>query len=129
MSSINRIILTGNVGNVEAKAFESGAIMYKISLAVTRWDNKKKENVTDWFNVETFSKLGDYVQKGSRIAVDGSMISNKYEKEGETKTYWKVFANNIEIFDKKDEKTEENLTENEENLVQFGEIFEEEIKF
>ena len=129
MTSINRIILTGNVGNVEAKAFESGSIMYKISLAVTRWDNKKKENVTDWFNVETFSKLGDYVQKGSKIAVDGNMISNKYEKEGETKTYWKVFANNIEIFDKKEENPAQNFEENGENLVKFETFSEEKISF
>lgn len=129
MASINRIILSGNVGNIEAKAFESGAVKYKIALAVKRWDNKKKENITDWFNIETFNKLGDFIQKGNKIAVDGNMIQEKYEKDGETKTYWKVFANNIEIFDKKEEKTEENLTENDENLAQFGEIFEEEIKF
>lgn len=129
MASINRIILSGNVGNIEAKAFESGAVKYKIALAVKRWDNKKKENITDWFNIETFNKLGDFIQKGNKIAVDGNMIPEKYEKDGETKTYWKVFANNIEIFDKKEENSTQNFEENGENLVKFETFSDEEITF
>ena len=48
--------------------------------------NKKiKQDVTDWVDVETFSKMGDYVKKGIKVCVNGSLITSVYEKKDGTK--------------------------------------------
>lgn len=114
---MNKIILIGNANaDVEGHAFDSGSVMYKFRLGVSRYNRKTKENVTDWFNVETFSKLGEYIKKGNKIAVEGEMINQEYEKEGEKKYIWKVFANNIEILTpkKKDDANNDELIGEEE---------------
>ena len=132
MADLNTITIIGRVGQEpECKAFDSGAVLTKFSLANNQYDAKKKEDITHWFYVETFSKLGDYISKGKLVAVNGKLKQSTWTNEqGETKSRIYIFADNVQILTPKDkEKTEENLTENDKNLVQFGEIFEEEIKF
>lgn len=109
MSNLNRITLIGNVGtDPEYVAFESGAMLTKLTLAVSRWDKKKNEDVTDWFDVETFSKLGDYVKKGHKLCVDGRIITNVWEnKDGKKVKSFIVQANTIEILTKKENDNQE----------------------
>lgn len=105
MSDINRITLIGNVGqDPEYKYFESGAMSAKFSIAVKRWDGKNKEDVTDWFNVKTFSKLSEHITKGKRIAVDGKLQTDTWTtEEGENKKSVYIFAENLQILTPKEE--------------------------
>lgn len=105
MSDINRITLVGNVGqDPEFKYFESGAMSTKFTLAVKRWDSKNKEDITDWFNIKTFSKLGEHIKKGKRVAVDGRLQTDSWETEqGEKRKSIYIFAENLQILTKKEE--------------------------
>jgi len=86
MSNHCSITFTGNVGTEpERHEFESGAVITKFTVGVGRYDRKTKTDVTDWFKVETFSKLGAYIVKGKKILVDGRMITNVYENKDKVK--------------------------------------------
>jgi single-strand DNA-binding protein len=119
MADLNTITLIGRVGKEpEYKAFETGAMLTKFSLSNNQYNLKTKENDTYWFNIETFSKLGEYVKKGNLVAINGKLKQSTWKDEGgNNKSRVYVFAENIQILTpKKDEKVEENNGE----IVQFS---------
>ena len=103
MTDINRIVLTGNLGQEpDFKYFESGSMMTTFSMGVKRYDTKEKKDVTDWYNVKTFSKLGEYLKKGIKVAVDGVLQTDTWEKDGEKKKAIYVMADSIQILTPKE---------------------------
>lgn len=104
MSDINRVVFTGNVGQEpDIKYFESGAMMTSFTIAVKRYDSKEKKDLTDWFKVKTFSKLGEFIKKGVRIAVDGRLQTDTWETDkGEKKTSVYVMAETVQILTPKE---------------------------
>lgn len=103
MTDINRIVLTGILGNSpEFKYFESGAMMTTFSMGVKRYDSKDKKDITDWYNVKTFSKLGEYLKSGYKVAVDGVLQTDTWEKDGEKKKAIYIMANSIQILTPKE---------------------------
>ena len=86
MSNLNVVTLVGNVGNTpEQREFESGSKVTKFCIGVGRWNKKTEQEVTDWVDIETFNKMGDYVKKGMKVCVNGSLITSVYDKEDGTK--------------------------------------------
>jgi single-strand DNA-binding protein len=74
--SINVVTLVGRVGtDPEIKYYESGSIKCKLTLAVNR--RSRNNDKQDWFNLELWGRTaevaGNYVRKGSQIAVKGSL--------------------------------------------------------
>ncbi len=126
MSNLNRITLIGNIGTeVEKVEFDSGHTLYKFSIAVSRWDKKESKDVPDWFDVETFSKLGEYCKKGIKVCVDGSIITNVWKNKDEK--YIKNFivkANTVEILTPKNTEgeTQQEATE---TVPDKGDVFDE----
>lgn len=117
MSNLNRLTLIGNVGTEpEYVDFESGARLTKFTLAVGRYDKKNNADVTDWFNVETFSKLGDYLKKGIKVCVDGSIETNVYQnKDGQNIKKFIVKGRTLEILTPKKDREEGNTDTNTNN--------------
>lgn len=110
MSDINSIVLVGNVGKEpEVLTFENDVKLTKFTMAVKRYDRKAKEDVTDWFDIETFSKLGEYVKKGIKICVEGSLETNTWtNKEGKNIKSYAIKARNLQILTpKKEEQKQE----------------------
>ena len=103
MSNLNTITLVGNVGNEpEQREFESGSKVTKFCIGVGRWNKKTEQEVTDWVDIETFNKMGDYIKKGMKVCVNGSLVTSVYEKEDGTKVkrvY--VLAKTIELMQQK----------------------------
>jgi single-strand DNA-binding protein len=106
MADLNTITLIGRVGKEpEYKAFDTGSMLTKFSLSNNQYNTKTKENEVNWFNIETFSRLGEYVQKGNLIAVNGKLKQSNWKDEnGNNKSRIYVFAENIQILTPK-EKT------------------------
>ena len=86
MASINKVILLGNVGNVEVKEFgDDGKFIVQISLA-TSYGYKKKdgefENVTEWhkciFAIPSLAERAKGIKIGDVINVEGSIRTNKW---------------------------------------------------
>lgn len=106
---MNSVIAVGRAGkDPDLKYFESGKCKASFSLAVSRWDAKTKEEVTDWFNIETWEKnaefVGNYVKKGSLMWLEGRLNVSKYTgKDGNEKDYYVINATQIRLLGKKSE--------------------------
>lgn len=113
MTDLNTITIIGRVGQEpECKAFDSGAVLTKFTLANNQYDTKKKEDVTHWFNIETFSKLGDYITKGKLIAVEGKLRQSTWTDDNDNKrSRVFVFAENVQILTPKEKTSSENEDE------------------
>jgi single-strand DNA-binding protein len=89
---LNRAELIGNLGqNPEVKATQKGGRIVTFNVATNEsWKNKagEKQERTDWHRVVIFNeKLGElaekYLKKGSKVFVNGSLRSRKWQdKEG-----------------------------------------------
>jgi len=85
---MNKVILVGGLGrDPELRYTQSGVAVSNFSLATERYNSKTKERETVWHNVTLWGKpaetLSKYTQKGSRIALEGELIYEKYTtKEG-----------------------------------------------
>ena len=93
MSSVNKVILLGNLGrDPEIRSMQSGKKMASFSIATSkRWKDRntqeQKEN-TSWHNIVVFNEglvdvIEKYVKKGSKIYVEGELSTRKYQdKDG-----------------------------------------------
>ena len=117
MSDINSIVVIGICGkDPEIVEFENDTKLTKMSLGVKRYDKKEKQDITDWLNVETFSKLGEYVKKGTRVCAEGSLEVNTWQnKDGKTVKAYTIKARNIQILTPK--KEEQGSQENQEEII------------
>lgn len=111
---MNKIFITGNmVGEAKVKTLSSGKDLTSFSVAVSR-KYKKEDGTydTDFFNCTAFGKLGTdviakYGGKGQRVAIVGSMESNKKEEDGNKTTYWNVLVSEFELIGSKVQGSEE----------------------
>ena len=85
----NATQLIGNLGaDPEAKYFESGSQVSRFTLYVNEKFNRdgQPEERTHRFPVEVWGKtaefVNNYLHKGSRVAVQGSLAENTWTDEG-----------------------------------------------
>lgn len=87
---MNKVILAGNLGaDAELKTFDNGNSVLNFRLATTeKWkdrDGNKKEK-TNWHSCQLNGKRGEslaqYLTKGTKVIVTGSVQYREYEKEG-----------------------------------------------
>ena len=99
MNSVNLIGHTGK--EPEMKYFESGSIKTTFSIAV-----RKSEAETNWFDCECWSKTaefaGEYIKKGSHVAITGRLDVQKWEKDGVKHSKVIIIADRIKLLDKKE---------------------------
>jgi single-strand DNA-binding protein len=101
--SINKAILLGSIGkDAETKFTPSGVAKTTFSLATSRrWkDNASGEwkEETDWHNVTLWKSenLANYLQKGTRVYVEGRISNRSYEdKDGNKKYFTEIVADDV----------------------------------
>ena len=58
----------------------------------------------NWFYVKCFNKtaevLNEYESKGRKVAIQGRMVQESYEKDGETRKVRRLIANRLEFLDR-----------------------------
>lgn len=111
---VNKVILIGNVGtSVELRYTASGSAVASISLATTdSWRDKgtgQTQERTEWHKVVFFSRLaeivGEYVRKGSKIYIEGTLRTRKWQdKTGIERYTTEVVANEMHMLDSRDGK-------------------------
>lgn len=105
MRGINKVILVGTCGkDPEVRYTPSGSAVANVSVATSdSWKDKdgKQQERTEWHRVVFFNKLaeivGQYVKKGSKIYVEGSLHTNQYEKDGITRYTTSISAREIQF--------------------------------
>ena len=100
MKGLNKVQLIGNLGkDPEIRYTPEGKQVAKFSMAANRtYKNKDGESIDDtqWFNIEAWSGLAKVVEEhltqGDRVYIEGRLKTESYEKDGETKYFTKVVA-------------------------------------
>ena len=95
--SVNKVILVGNLGREpEARAMQNGGKVVTFSLATNEsWRDKatnERRDKTEWHRVVIFNQnLGDiaekYLQKGSKVYLDGQLQTRKYTDQSGQEKY------------------------------------------
>lgn len=108
---VNKVILLGNLGkDPEMKYFPNGDAFCNLTLATSEsWTDKQsgeKKEHTEWHNLVFRKKLaeiaGQYLKKGSKIYIEGSLHSRKWQdKEGKDRFTTEVVVKDMQMLDGK----------------------------
>lgn len=104
---MNSVILIGNLGqDPEMKYFDSGSTVTKFSLALRGYNKKEEKEVTDWVSCEAWGKtaelIGEYCKKGHKLAIEGSLKTQKWEdSDGNKKSKTFVLVSRVEFLTSK----------------------------
>jgi single-strand DNA-binding protein len=99
VSSVNRVILVGNLGrDPEIRYTQGGEAIANFSLATSeKWTGKdgNKQEKTQWHRVEVFGKAAkvvqDYCQKGKQLYVEGKVEYDEWiDKDGNKRNTTKI---------------------------------------
>ncbi len=106
---INKVILIGNLGNdPETRYTQSGAAVTNISLATSEsWKDKQtgqQQERTEWHRIVFFSRLaeiaGEYLRKGSKVYIEGSLRTRKWQDQsGQDRYTTEIVANEMQMLD------------------------------
>ena len=108
---INKVILIGHIGgDPEVRYMPNGNAVATLSLATTEaWKDKQtgdKQERTEWHRVVCFNRLGEiageYVRKGSKLYVEGSLRTRKWQdQQGQDRYTTEIVASDIQMLDGK----------------------------
>lgn len=105
---VNKVILVGNLGNdPETRYMPSGAAVTNITVATSEtWKDKttgQPQERTEWHRVSFFNKLaeiaGEYLKKGSKVYIEGSLRTRKWEKGGQDMYTTEIIASEMQMLD------------------------------
>lgn len=116
---INKAILLGHVGNdPEIRTMNNGDKVANFSLATSEtWKDKntgEKKQKTEWHKVAVFGRPAElvekYVNKGSKLYIEGKIKNSSYEKDGQTFYKTEVvlsgFDSKVLFLDKKEDNAQ-----------------------
>lgn len=104
---MNSIFLIGNlVKDPEIKMTSTGKKVASFSLAIRDGKDAQGNEITQYFNCTAWEKLADilqnYVKKGHKLAVRGSLKNRSWDKPDGTKGYaTDILVNDIEMLTSK----------------------------
>jgi single-strand DNA-binding protein len=107
---INKVILIGNLGaDPELRYTQSGAPVASFRVATTeRWKGQdgQMQEQTEWHSCNAWGKLaeicGKYLQKGSKVYVEGSINTRKWQdKSGNDRYSTEVKVREMKMLDGK----------------------------
>ncbi len=112
MRGVNKVILIGNLGrDPEVRYLPSGIATANITLATSEsWKDKNTGQAvehTEWHRVVFFGKLaeivGEYLKKGSKVFVEGSLTTRKWQDKqtGQDRYSTEIRAQSMQMLDSK----------------------------
>ncbi len=116
---INKVILIGNLGNEpEVRYTPNGSAVANITLATsTSWRDKQTGEMqerTEWHRIAFFNRLaeivGEYLHKGSKVYVEGSLRTRKWQDKttGADRYTTEIIANEMQMLDSRSSNTSHN---------------------
>lgn len=106
---VNKVILIGNLGaDPEVRYTPNGNAIANATLATsTSWRDKQSGEMQDrveWHRIVFFNRLaeivGEYLQKGSKIYIEGSLRTRKWQdKSGVDRYTTEIIANEMHMLD------------------------------
>lgn len=106
---INKVIIVGNLGNdPETRYMPSGGAVTNISVATSEtWKDKQTgqpQERTEWHRIVFFNRLaeiaGEYLRKGSKVYIEGSLRTRKWQDQsGQDKYTTEIVAKEMQMLD------------------------------
>jgi len=106
---INKVILIGNLGaDPEARYMTNGNAVVTVNIATsTSWKDKQTgetQERTEWHRVVFFSRLAEivneYLRKGSKVYVEGSLRTRKWTDKNNVEKYTtEIVADEMQMLD------------------------------
>ena len=116
MSSVNKVILIGNLGkDPEIRYTAENTPVANFSLATKEFykdKNGNRQEVTEWHNIVAWRGLAEiaekYLKKGKQVYVEGKIRSRNWDdKDGNKRYTTEIVADNFLMLGKKDSDTNE----------------------
>ncbi len=106
---VNKVILIGNLGqDPEVRYMPNGNAVTTISIATSEsWKDREtgeQQERTEWHRVVFFNRLaeiaGEYLKKGSKVFIEGSIRTRKWQdKSGNDRYTTEVVAAEMQMLD------------------------------
>ena len=141
---VNKVILVGNLGQKpEIRYTKDSKPIASFSIATSEsWKDKTTGDMvekTEWHNVTFFGRIAEvaeqYLDKGSKVFVEGKLQTDKWEDEnGNKRSATKIIGNNMQMLDSRGSNNsssfdESSSAQNEGPASQEGSFSEEDIPF
>jgi len=119
MSSVNKVILIGNLGqDPDIRAMGSGDKVANLSIATSEsWKDKssgEKKERTEWHRVVIFNQglvkvAENYLKKGSKVYIEGQLETRSWEQDGvkkyTTEVVMRPYRSELTMLDGKGQST------------------------
>ena len=104
MKDLNRVVLIGRLTkDVELRYSNSGVCFGHFSVAVNR-SRKTESGYADevsFFECDIVGKMAEslstYLRKGKQIAVEGELVQQRWQQDGQNKSRVTVFVNQLQL--------------------------------
>ena len=108
--SVNKVILVGRLGRDPEEGYTANQQpICSYAVATSRRYKDKEGNTqeqTEWHNISMFGKLAEignqYLKKGSQVYLEGRLQTNKSEKDGQTRYFTQIVADQMTMLGSKD---------------------------
>jgi len=106
---VNKVIIVGNLGvDPEVRYMPSGGAVASLRVATSEsWRDKQtgeNQERTEWHRIVMYNRLGEiaaeYLKKGSKIYIEGSIRTNKWQDQSGADRYTtEIVANSMQMLD------------------------------
>lgn len=110
---INKVILVGNLGqDPETRYMPSGGAVTNVTLATSEtWKDKntgQQQERTEWHRLVFFNRLaevaGEYLRKGAKVYVEGSLRTRKWQgQDGQDRYTTEIVASEMQMLDSRND--------------------------
>lgn len=125
MPSVNKVIILGTLGRDPETRFTNNNLQItSFSVATTSYKkgaNGEKTEETEWHRITTIGRTAEiaqtYLNKGSRVYLEGRLRTSKWEKNGQTHYSTDIVADNLQLLDRKSDKQEQTKQKEEDSYT------------
>lgn len=130
MAGINKVILVGNIGNVDIKDTQFGDKVVNISVATSvKYKDKAGNQVeqTEWHHVVLFKKIAEiaakYISKGAKIYIEGSLKTEKWQdSQGNDRYTTKIIARDMQMLGSRNDTKSAPAVESNETQYDYAKV-------
>ena len=130
--------IVGNVGSdPDIRTMPNGNQVVNLSIATSdEWKDKntgEKKEKTEWHRCVFFNKIADiaaqYVNKGSKLYIEGRLQTRSYEQDGVKKYSTEIVVNDMQMLDSKNTNSNNEVKEASKNDMAKFDSFDDDIPF
>lgn len=116
---VNKVIIVGNCGqDPDVNTTNGGKCAVNISVATSEsWTDKntgERKEATEWHRIAFFNRVAeiarDYLKKGSKVYIEGSLKTRKWQdKDGNERYTTEIVARELQMLDSRSEGGQQNI--------------------